>query len=224
MTVKKVLVLTISINAIFIGIGVLIGKTPEQYFSKEASYITWVSFFQLLYIAYLSLAIFKLRNKKKAFWQNPALLWGIIAFGFLFLALDEVIRIHENLDRIIHRSFHIRENAFSDRIDDAIIAVYAFIGIGTLCLYKEELKIFRSTLLLFIIGFAFVFLMVGAEMIVNRNDILPVLFSSKEIVHFLYSAFKVLEEALKLFAEAILITAFYYCIQITKPLLVNEKI
>ena len=210
MSTKKVLFLALTANVIFIAIGLIIGKPPEQYFSKEASYITWVSFFQLLIIANLSWKIFKIRK--------GVLLWGIVAVGFLFLATDEVIRIHENLDRIIHKTFHMKETALSDRIDDVIVGCYALFGMGTLYYYKEELKKYRSVLIFLIISFAFIFSMVASEMIVNRNDVLPLIFSNKALVGMLYSTFKVLEETFKLFSEAVLISAFYYCLQIAKEL------
>ena len=222
MSVRKVLFLTLLINTAFILIGLLIGRPPEQYFSKEASYITWVSFFQLLLVAFFSLQVFKIRKgNNNYFWKNPSFLWLIIAIGFLFLSIDEVIRIHENLDRIIHKSFHMKETALSDRIDDALVGLYALIGIGTLYFYKSELNKYRSVIVFFIVGFSLIFLMVFSEMIVNRNDVLPLIFSNKFVVNSLYSMFKVLEESFKLFAEAILITSMYYCLQVAKQLQEN---
>ena len=217
MSVKKVLFLTLAVNLVFILIGLVIGRPPEQYFSKEASYITWVSFFQLLMVSYFSLKVFKsTKENNNYFWQNSAFLWLIIAIGFLFLSIDEVIRIHENLDRIIHKSFHIKETAISDRIDDALVGLYALIGMGILYFYRNELKKYKSALIFFSISLIFVFLMVFSEMIVNRNDVLPLIFSNRSIVSALYSTFKVLEESFKLFAEAVLITSMYYCLQVAK--------
>ena len=104
MPTRTIFLLVFAINIFFIAIGLFIVKTPLQYFGKEASPITWLSFFQLLTIAYLSWETFKLRKKScSPVWKDPALLWGIIALGFLFLSIDEVIRIHENMDSIIHK-------------------------------------------------------------------------------------------------------------------------
>ena len=212
MSTKKLLLLMFIINLFFIGIGVLIGHPPEQYFAKEASYITWVSFFQLLIISNLAWQTFKLKNTDSAF------LWAIIAVGFLFLSIDEVIRIHENLDHIIHRTFHLKETAISDRLDDAIVGVYGLIGLWVLYVYRMELKKYKKVLPLIIIGFICVFSMVFSEMIVNRNDVLPFLISDHTLVKSLYSLFKVLEETFKLLAEGVLLSAFYYCFKTTKQL------
>ena len=209
MSTKSILLLTLFINLLFVGIGLFIGKTPEQYFAKEASYITWVSFLQLLIISNLSWQTFKLK-------KNRSLLWAIIAVGFLFLATDEVIRIHENLDHIIHRIFHMKETAISDRLDDAIVGIYGLIGIWVLYFYREELSKYKKILPLIVISLIFVFSMVFSEMIVNRNDVIPIFISDHGLRKTLYSLFKVLEETFKLLAEGVLLSTFYYCFKTAK--------
>ena len=52
--------------------------------------------------------------------------WGLIAGGFVFLAVDEALQIHERLDFVIHKALNIRETALTDRLDDAIIATMLF--------------------------------------------------------------------------------------------------
>ena len=218
MTTKKVLLITISINLAFIILGLIIGNPPEQYFSKEGTYITWVSFIQLLVIANLSLKIFKTikNNSSESIFKSPALIWGIIALGFFYLATDEVIRIHENLDNIIHRSFHITKSAISDRLDDAIVAFYGLIGIFIMFLFKNELLNYKKTLPLFMVGFLFFFLMTIADMSANRQDVVKILTSSRESRMLLFSTLKVMEEGFKLFAEALFISAFFNCLTIAR--------
>ena len=209
MSAKSVLLITLSVNVCFIALGFLLGKSPEQYFGKEASPITWVSFFQLLTIAVLSWKTFKIRK--------GMLLWGIIALGFLFLSIDEVARIHENMDSFIHKKIlHMHETALSDRLDDLIVGFYALIGMGTLYFYREELKKYQKAMFFLVISFILIFSMVGTELIANRFDVLPALIPSHHLAKQVYVSCKVLEEVFKLFAEAFLISTFYQCFQLAK--------
>ena len=221
MSTKLVLLITLFLNFIFIVIGILIGNPIEQYFSKEASYITWVSFFQLLIIANLSLQIYKsVKNKQvKQLWKSPALLWGIIALGFLYLAVDEVIRIHENLDNIIHRVFHLKKTAITDRLDDAIIGFYGLVGVGVLYYFRSELKKYKKSFPLFLIGFVLLFLMVIIDMSNNNIDVIKMLVSDHNLRHTVFSISKVLEDSLKLIAESFFIGAFYFCFKSSKSAL-----
>ena len=218
MTTKKVLFIALSINLVFILIGVFVVKAPMQYFGTEASVITWLSFFQLLTIAYFSWKTYKLRKEKSA------ILWGLIAIGFLFLSIDEVARLHENMDRFIHkRIFHMKETALSDRIDDLIIGVYALFGIGTMWFFRDELKKYYKVIPYFAISFIFIFSMVIVELITNRFDVLPYFISSHSLAKSLYKLGKIVEESLKLFAEGILVGAFYYCLQLAKQFVTEQK-
>lgn len=222
MLTRSVLLIAFLVNFVFITVGVLIGNPPEQYFSKEATYITWVSFFQLLIVAYLAWSIFKNKSYTNIL-KSPALLWVIIAIGFLYLALDEVIRIHENLDNIIHRVFHLKQTAFTDRLDDAIVGFYGLIGIVVLYIFRVELKKHKKSLPIFLIGFSFFFLMVIADMSVNNNDVIRMFVSDKSMRHIFYSALKIFEEVFKLIAECFFIGAFYSCLlQSKQKVIVNE--
>ena len=218
MLVKKVLFITLFINTVFILIGLFIVKSPLLYFGKEASFITWLSFLQLLIIAYLSWKTFKLQKEKSA------ILWGLIALGFLFLSIDEVARIHENMDSFIHKHIlHIKETAISDRLDDLIVGVYALFGIGTMYFFREELKKYYKVIPYFVIGFILIFSMVTVELIVNRFDVLPALISNHSFAKSVYKLGKIMEESFKLFAEGVLIGAFYYCLQLTKQFMTEQK-
>ena len=222
MTVPKILIISISANLFFIVIGVLIGNPPEQYFSKEATYITWVSFTQMLIIANICWRIYKnvRLESDKSFWKSPALLWMLVFIGFLYLSLDEVIRIHENLDNIIHRIFHLQKTEMSDRLDDAIVGLYGLLGIFVLLIFNSELKRYKDALMIFGFGFVLFFLMVCADMSVNSTSFLKHLFHGCDI-SLLFSTIKILEESFKLMAEAVFISAFYSVFLMTKTRIIN---
>ena len=67
-------------------------------------------------------------------------MWLILVFTSLYLAIDEIIMIHENIDFFIHRIFNIEETGLTDRIDDAIVAIYGLCGLIGIYLYRKELS------------------------------------------------------------------------------------
>jgi DNA-binding CsgD family transcriptional regulator len=211
---KKPLIITLGINTLFIILGLLMGS-PEEVFGKEASFITWVSFAQLISISIISYRIFNRRILSIT--KKEAVIWALISAGFLFLSIDEVARIHENMDSFFHKKIiHMKETAITDRLDDLIIGIYALIGIGVLYKFKKELVIFKKALPYLITSILLIFLMVITEVTANRFDLLPFLIKDKAIAHNVYDLFKIAEEALKLYAEAVMVSGFYLCLQISK--------
>lgn len=211
--IKKFFYAALLTNTLFIVVGLFCGPV-EEVFGKEASFITWVSFTQLLITSIFCWKTFNQRGKK-----GEALLWLAISIGFLFLSIDEVARIHENMDSIIHKRFlHMKETALTDRLDDLIIGIYALIGGGILYAFRNELKKFKQALPYLITSFLLIFLMVITELISNRYDLLPQLLQNENLAKGVYQVCKVGEEAFKLFAEALLTTAFYCCLVISKKL------
>lgn len=195
---KWVPILNIVVVALAIGLYILTGN---DYFD-EGGFVTVYSSLQLLTIAFIVFKIHRCSPTKRRF-----SIWKIIAAGFVFLAFDEAFKIHETIDGLIHVILSIQENAYTDRIDDYIIAVYAFIGLGFLYVYREEFLSYRSTLPYFVLGFVMLFGMVGLDVLTNRNDILPIYFDAgvAETLH-RYLTFG--EESLKIFAEASFLLGF----------------
>ena len=91
----------------------------------EFHFVTWFSFAQLLFLSVLSAKIFDIdvSGKTKHILRSAGFIWAIIAFGFFFLALDEIFLIHEIIDVAIHTVFNIEETGLTDRIDDVLILI-----------------------------------------------------------------------------------------------------
>jgi hypothetical protein len=71
----------------------------------ESGFLTHLSGAQLLAISVISFLIFRVRNRdvQKVFTlKNPGILWALIAAGFFFLMADELFKIHESMDELIH--------------------------------------------------------------------------------------------------------------------------
>ncbi|MFT4551117.1 MAG: hypothetical protein ACI8XO_003572 [Verrucomicrobiales bacterium] len=141
----------------------------------ESSFLTHLSGAQLLGVAIISFLIFRVRNlhvEKVYSLKNPRIIWALIAAGFFFLMADELFKIHESIDEMIHSIFNLEENGFTDRIDDLLILLYALIGIAVIAAYRREFLLMNNARVLFICGFGLLFLMVGLDVLTNRDDIL----------------------------------------------------
>ena len=210
---QKALWKVVALNAVVIVVTILVA-TPSDTVSRqfdEGGIITYFSVIQLLMLSWFSDKIFKTRRQGiKHPWQSSVAIWGIFSFGFFFLALDDLIMIHEWFDKMIHAVGQFEETGWSDRIDDLIVALYGLMAIGLLVVYRRELKKFRLAFPYTVVGFLLLFLMVGVDAITNRNDILPIIFS-EEVVDVLLDWDLIVEEALKLMSEAVLIVAAYLC-------------
>ncbi|MEE8170911.1 MAG: hypothetical protein V3T70_10220 [Phycisphaerae bacterium] len=64
-------------------------------------------------------------------------LWWLMCIGLAFVAADDLLRIHENLDRLIHKAFDADPfNSITDSLDNLILAVYGVIG--TIVLVRQR--------------------------------------------------------------------------------------
>jgi hypothetical protein len=131
------------------------------------------------------------------------------------LAADEIFKIHENIDFLIHRVFGIQETGLTDRIDDFLVGLYGLLGIGVLFAYRNQLKTYREAFPFFIFGFVLLFSMVAFDVVTNRNDILPLIFDH-HLAATLYTYLSLAEDSLKIFAESFFILGFYVILQTTK--------
>jgi len=165
---------------------------PARHFG-EGGFTTWVSGAQLLATSYANWKIWRSRAGQfgRRGRHEPIVLWALMAAGFLFLTVDELVQIHEQLDQWIHGLFGITETAVTDRLDDLLVAGYAAAGLGVLFRYRLELRLLRGDLALIILGFVLLFAMIAMDM----------LFRSEWA--------SAIEEGLKLFSQAAFLAAFY---------------
>ena len=204
-------VLTLNILAIVgtIALSAPFGKVLRQF--EDGGFITYFSVIQLFILSYFACQIFKVRRQNiKHPWQSSVAIWAIISLGFSFLALDDLLMIHEWFDKVIHDIWQIEETALSDRIDDLIVGLYGLIAIGLIVHYRHELKKYRKVGSYVVAGFVFLFLMVGIDALTNRDDILKLMFPS-EMMRTVKTWDSVVEESFKVFSEAFFIVAAYRC-------------
>lgn len=221
MTPRKALWSMLLLNFLAIAVALAIGLSrghPADQFG-ESKFITKFSALQLLTVGWLAFSIFKARRDPvgSSLWRSNAFLWALIACGFVFLAIDELLKLHERTDKAIHFLFNLRETALTDRIDDAIIGLYGLIGLGVLWYYRAEFKLFRPAIPYFVGGFILLFAMVAVDLFANAKDIIPALVE-KQQVKIVMSWLTALEESLKILGEAVFVLAFYRVFRQVKPL------
>lgn len=190
----------------------IFSDNPKEYF-KEFNLFTWISFIKLLIISYLSWNIYTERKPPGGSFSfnNDHSIWFIVACGFIFLAFDELLSIHENVDKAIHKVLDMPETGLTDRIDDAIILIYATLGIAVLYSYKNELIKFAKSIPYLAVGFLFLFLRISIDFITNRDDVIPKIISDEILVSKLAIVLPVIEGGSKLLAETFFIFVFYSC-------------
>ena len=200
-----------------LGLGFAWYQNPTAY-TGEGDPITWLSFAHLLVTGGLAGGVFYCRTGgglDLAVWRQPAFVWLLMALGFLFLAVDEVAKVHESLDRFVHRLLQRPETALSDRLDDAILLGYGLVGVAVLYAYRSELISYRAVLPLVICGFVLFLFMGLLDALVNRPDVFLFMGISQEGSASLGKWLGGVEEGLKILAEAAFLGAAYTCLFLT---------
>ncbi|MEM7795797.1 MAG: hypothetical protein AAF579_15260 [Cyanobacteria bacterium P01_C01_bin.118] len=186
----------------------------QAYFDEE-SVVTWLSGLQLIAVAVVAMRMYRLRCQRRWSWKSPAFIWLLIAFGFVFLAADELLEIHEQLDKWLHTIGNIQETALTDRLDDAIVGGYGMLALGLVYGYRRELKRYRSVFPLMVASFIPLFVMVVLDLLTNRPDILPFLLGA-DTAFPVKSTLEVLEEFCKLMVSSFLLASIFQAFSLEK--------
>lgn len=160
-------------------------------------------------IAVVCWRIFELRRMPGASWlSGTARIWLLIALGFAYLALDDALSLHENIDRLIHWLFSIEETRFTDRIDDLIVFAYGIAGLVLLYLHRSEFRPLTGYMPYFVLGFALLLVMVLLDLATNRADFLLWAGVGRSLVPTVRYWLEAGEEIAKLLAEAAFLLGF----------------
>ena len=208
---RRVLALVLGVDGGAILLALLLGDPLDHYFVKEHSFLTYLSVLQLLALSFLALAVYTIRAQDSASspLRKPFFIWLIIAGGFAFLALDEMLMIHENVDYGIHHIFHISETSVTDRIDDFIVAGYGVAALLLLYRYREEFTRYRKAFPLLKLGFIFLFVSVFVDALANRGDIFSFFISNQGMSDNMLMLCRIMEEVFEISSEGVFILAFY---------------
>lgn len=207
MSMRWIAVANAAAFALALILGLIVGDF--DYHFQEHRFITWFSVVQLGATAWVCREVFRIRRVR---------LWLLLTIGFAFLAIDEGGKVHENIDRTIHKVFRIEETALSDRLDDLLIGLYGVIGLGVLYAYRDELRHYRSARRYVVAAFVLLFVMVGLDLAINRPDLLTRVTGDEESATAWKLRLGVPEEGLKLLGEMMFLFAALECRGVTRKL------
>jgi hypothetical protein len=113
------------------------GNRPNRHF-VEGELITWLNALQLLLTAVIAVAVFGKRLRQARGAGESARFWLLVAFGSLFLALDEVLTFHESLGQFLRES-HLPRLPLLNGWGDAVLLVYGIVVMLICWWYRREL-------------------------------------------------------------------------------------
>lgn len=167
---------------------------------------TILSIALLLATAATAFAIHAERRKDGAGFAR--LIWWLVGAGFVFLAFDEALEIHERLDAAIHVIFRMKETAATDRIDDFLILLYGVIGLAALAYFWAEVRRAPGLLQWLPVGFALLVVQVALDAAFNRDDLILWLGVPEAWLPRLSTPISLAEEAAKIGAEVAFLVGF----------------
>jgi hypothetical protein len=175
---------------------------------EEASFATAYSVLMMAAASWACFQVAKQRDAETGGQDGVRFFWRFVGFAFAFLALDEGLQIHENLDKLVHIILGLTETAWTDRIDDFLILGYGLAGVAFLIRYRSE--ILRVPNARWYLGLAFGLTLVSVtfDVLSNRNEYLDWLNlhgQAREDVDFFAD---LMEEGGKLFAVSALLIGF----------------
>ena len=190
--------LVIGLNVLAITVALAIHQLTGVNHFEEKGFVTVVSTVQLLVLAALAWRTYRWRTH---------VVWLLAAAGFVFLAADEALRIHEGIDKLVHSLFNIQETGLSDRLDDLIMGFYGLVAVAVLVAFRDELRRCRARTGLLAWGFLAVLVMVALDALTNRNDVLALLVGPGRAEVWAESL-GLVEDSLKLVAQALFVLVF----------------
>ena len=188
---------------------------------QEGRPVTWLSFFFLLLVGFISLEIFKF--KKISDNQNKNIkMWKYLGIGFIYLAFDDLLIFHEEIDHTICKIFGFDKHGPADKIDDVIIVIYGIIMLSILIKYFSESIKFKKSYVFF--GFAILMTIISTicDLSGGMTGPLSTHFNADSLPKVL-KGLDIVEETAKSFAEVFFIGAFLNMYHYFKSSITNIK-
>ena len=183
-------------------VAVALGAQPAEQFG-EGKLGTWASCLLLLSSATLAFDTWRARRPARG-----ALLWLLIASGFVYLALDDAFSWHEKLDRFLHRKvLGIVPTDVTTSLDDLIIGAYGLVALALLYRFRDEIRRVPTLMRLLAIAMGLMFLQVAID-VIDHEAVLRALAEKGPNRQLLRLWVPVAEETVKLVAEGVFVLAF----------------
>lgn len=172
---RKKILSNISPVLLLVAFVLLIAWTTGPFYYHFASrrLVRIYSYLQLFATAFVSfLACRKLEKENSLPWlKNPsARPFFISAIGFLFLGFDDLVDIHESVDKLIHMVLRIKQTPLTDHMDDLILLIYGIIAIFFIKDFVREFRKYPYMMGFLICGFLAFFIMFCFDFISNNEE------------------------------------------------------
>lgn len=176
---------------------------------------TYLSMGLLLAIGFVNFRIRRQRLETGAP-VGATLIWLLIGAGFVFLAFDEALAIHEKLDELMHSLGGFEETSATDRIDDVIILVYGLIGLGALVMWRREITGVPGLVRFLVWGLGLMAVQVAFDVLSNGDDFILWLGVPAEEAPQASDVLALAEDASKIAAEAVLLAGFLHALRVLR--------
>ncbi len=193
--------------------GALVGK-PGLHF-REHMFVTYLSGFQLLATGWLAFRIYQARRPAQTgpLWRSAVALWPLMALGFVFLAADETLQVHERLQRLAQHVLGTGDSSLGSRFGNLIMLAYGVAGVAILVACRREVKGALALRPYLLGGFVVAVAMVALDAATEKPDFLLAITGSADAAQALKPWFGVGEDSAKIFAEGFFLAAFYAALQ-----------
>lgn len=155
---------------------------------------------------------FQLAELREGAWRDgrfhARFLWRFLGWAFVFLALDEALQIHENLDKLIHIILAMDETAWTDSIDDVILLSYGLAGLAILVRCRAEVFRVPAARRYLALAFGLFLVSVVFDVLTNRKAYLDWLELEGQARDGVSAFAAIVEEGGKLFTGAALLVGF----------------
>ena len=189
------------------------GESLFHYFD-EGRFMTYFSCLQLLIVSAFAWKIFRLEKKSSsADLVKNAVFWLMVCLGTFYLALDDALSIHEEIDKSMHRLFNIEETLVTDLADDIIVGIYLIIALVYIFSQWQNLQLFRSSFVYFKVGFVLGAIMVLADILSNNTLFVSMVTDDSQLANQITTSLGVFEETAKIIAEGFFLVGVYQCWQ-----------
>lgn len=171
---------------------------------QEGRPVTWLSFFYLCLVGFVSFEIFKVRKLQDSENKNIKM-WYYLGFIFIYLGFDDLCRIHETIDHTLCKIFGWDPHGPADKIDDFLIVLYGIVALGVLIKYIKESFKFTNSMFYFLCAVFFAVISQASDLLGGKA---LESYISPENMHDFLKYLDILEEITKSLAEVFFVGAF----------------
>lgn len=206
-------VLFLETVAIAIAIGAAVSRGEWAFYHfDEGGFITILSCILILIVSVLARNIFRLEKRSSdTMLLKNAGFWLIVSIGAFFLALDDALSLHEQLDVWMHKILNVEETMVTDLADDIIVGIYLILALIYVASQWKTLQVFRSSFNYFRVGFLLGAVMVVLDILSNNNLFVSMVTDDLELMGQMITWINIVEEAIKLVAEGFFLVGVYQC-------------